>query len=117
MHSKMCSNIAFASRVIQSGPFPGAVESLQTAINRRRRRAITSITALLAGSSLTTVQCFVTYYLYASRVPMRVFTTLNSLGISSSYATLSRIVEQQADEDKRILNGIGARGQAIQISF
>ena len=98
-------------------PSPEAVESPQAAIRRRRRRALTSITALLAGSSLTTVQTFVTYYLYASRVPKRVFTILNSLGISSSYTTLMRIVDQQANEVRRILKGIAARGQAIQISF
>ena len=96
---------------------PEAVESRQTAIRRRRRRALTSITALLAGSSLTTVQTFVTYYLYASRVPKRVFNILNSLGISSSYTTLMRIVDQQAKEVRRILKGVAARGQAIQISF
>ena len=92
------------------------MESPQTALSRRSRHAITSITALLAGSSLTTIQTFITYYLYASRVPKRVFTILNALGISSSYRTLTRIVEQ-ANEVKRILKGIAARGQAIQISF
>jgi hypothetical protein len=43
------------------------------------------------------------------------FTTLNSIGISSSYRTLGRIVEQQASEVRKILKAISARGQAIQI--
>lgn len=98
-------------------PAPGAVEAPETTISRRRRLAITSITTLLSGRSLSTVQSIITYYLYASRVPKRVFTILNSLGISNSYSTLIRTVEQQADEAKKILKGIAARGQAIQISF
>src|SRR5437773_1817472 len=73
-------------------PAPGAAEAPETIITRRRRHAITCITTLLAGSRLTTVQSLITYYLYASRVPKQVFTILNSIGISSSYRTLGRIV-------------------------
>src|SRR5205814_9882155 len=47
----------------------------------------------------------------------QVSTILNSIGISSSYRTLSRIVEQQGSKVGQILKAIGARGQAIQISF
>jgi hypothetical protein len=96
-------------------PVPGAVEAPETVITRRQRYAITCITALLAGSRLTTVQSLIAYDLPASKVPKRVFTTLNSIGISSSYRTLGRIVEQQASEVRKILKAIGARGQAIQI--
>jgi hypothetical protein len=41
-------------------PAPGAVEAPETVITRRRRHAITCITALLAGSRLTTVQSLIT---------------------------------------------------------
>ena len=81
-------------------PAPGVVGAPETTISRRRRLAVTSITTLLSGRSLSTVQSIITYYLYASRVPKRVFTILNNLGISSSYRTLIRIIEQQADSDQ-----------------
>jgi hypothetical protein len=87
---------------------PGAMEAPETVITRRRRHAITCITALLAGSRLTTIQSPITYYLHASKVPKRVFTTPNSIGISSGYQTLGRIVEQQASEVRKILKAIGA---------
>jgi hypothetical protein len=100
------------------GPAPGAADAPETIIARRRRHAITCFTALLAGPGrLTAVQSFITYYLYSSRVPKRVFTILNSIGISSSHKTLSHIVDQQASEVRKILKAIGARGQAIQISY
>jgi hypothetical protein len=88
--------------------------------HRARRRRIVVCTCTLANRisrEFNVLQGMVGYMLYASKVPKRVLTDLNHLGVCSSYVNITEAVRASAKALKSTLKSMCSTGEAIWVSF
>jgi hypothetical protein len=106
----------FESLAVDKGP--GAYKEIT--IVEKQKIFLVSIIATLAklkNGHLNYVQGIIGLYLYACRTTKGVITTLNHLGISASYDSILKCIDNAANAARAQLKSIGAMGNAFQVSF
>lgn len=88
-----------------------------TSASAQIRKIVIALSILLSAGSLNFVHSFFSYYLYASRMEVRIIIILNHIGISMSRSHVGRILEQQANQIRQTLRRLSFLGIAFQISF
>jgi hypothetical protein len=88
--------------------------------HRARRRRIVVCTCMLANKisrEFNVLQGMAGYMLFASKVPKRVITDLNHLGVCSSYVNITEAVRTSAKVLRSTLKSMCSSGEAIWGSF
>jgi hypothetical protein len=101
-------------------PKPGKHPHRPRVDEKFRQRVVVMAIAILANlrnQHVNVVQCFITFYLYASNVPKRVIAVLNHLGISSSYTSLKRALSANKDSMAAERHAMTARSNAGFINY
>jgi len=86
---------------------------------RRWRHIVVAVSTLsqLRTRRINVVQGILTYFLYASRVPKRVITVLNHLGLTVSYSSLKSALDSNAKSLRDDLKSRGIKGMATEVSI
>jgi hypothetical protein len=85
-------------------------------VSSQQKRKIVTVLAELAqlrNPHTNFLQGMISVYLFASKVPKRVMSVLNHIGITVSYSTLLRTLQASADAARTRLREIAGRGEAF----
>ena len=88
--------------------------------HRRKCRHIVMAVSILANASnrnINLVQGCLGFFLYAYRVPKRVYPILNHLGISISFDTVQKGLKALAADQRKTLKSLYTLGKGLQLSF
>jgi len=88
-------------------------------LHRQQRHVVMILSQLtnVRNNTSNFIQCIFALYLFASKLPKRVLTTLNHIGMSVGYTTLRTFLKCAADDALRRLSQLSSSGDAFVIVF
>jgi hypothetical protein len=99
---------------------PADLEELKRKADRRQVRHIVVAFCVLGNcvnQRFNILQAIMSFYLYCSRVPKRVMSVMNHLGMSMAYPTLQKSLAAMAKSAVKKLGKLGSDGSVFYISF